>query len=228
MSAHRDARSPRRIGQWRALPALACLHVAAARPLPWRLVYFARILPMSSRPSLSPCTHRSFGTLIYEMLSGAPPFYSRNLHTMYRMILSAELSIGAHIGESAKHRLITNHPARACSSSAPMSDSPTRSTHALNSPTQRVAGKAARLLLEALLVRDPLRRMGARGGAAQVRESPLFPHRTLKLSPNVSHALPRPPTPSHALSRALTGAQVALLSRPRLSARPRLRLRAAL
>ena len=35
-------------------------------------------------------------------------------------------------------------------------------------------------------------------------------------------------TPSHALSRALTGAQVALLSRPRLSARPRLRLRAAL
>ena len=32
-----------------------------------------------------------FGTLLFEMLAGAPPFYSRNLHVMYRAILSAEL-----------------------------------------------------------------------------------------------------------------------------------------
>ena len=33
------------------------------------------------------------GTLLYEMLLGAPPFYSRNLHTMYGAILHAELRI---------------------------------------------------------------------------------------------------------------------------------------
>ena len=35
----------------------------------------------------------AFGTLIFEMLCGCPPFYSRNLHAMYRAILTAELRI---------------------------------------------------------------------------------------------------------------------------------------
>jgi len=33
----------------------------------------------------------SLGTLLYEMLTGLPPFYSQNLHVMYQMILTKEL-----------------------------------------------------------------------------------------------------------------------------------------
>ena len=65
----------------------------------------------------------SFGTILYEMLAGAPPFYSRNLHVMYRAILVGPISWPAAIG------------------------------------------RRARPLIDGLLRRDPLRRMGARGSA---------------------------------------------------------------
>ena len=74
----------------------------------------------------------SLGTLIFEMLSGAPPFYSKNLHAMYRQILGADLRIGPHVG------------------------------------------RAARSLLEGLLVRDPLQRLGAKGGAKQIQAHTFF------------------------------------------------------
>ena len=44
----------------------------------------------------------SLGTLIFEMLSGCPPFYSRNLHAMYKAILTAELRLGPHITKPAR------------------------------------------------------------------------------------------------------------------------------
>ncbi len=73
----------------------------------------------------------SFGTLIYETLAGAPPFYSRNLHEMYRSILCGDLRWPPSIG------------------------------------------KAARAMLEGLLVRDPLRRLGAQG-TAQIQRQKFF------------------------------------------------------
>jgi serine/threonine protein kinase len=73
----------------------------------------------------------SFGTLIFEMIAGAPPFYSRNLHVMYRSILGGELRWPGCIG------------------------------------------RAARALLEGLLDRDPLRRLGAKG-SAQVQRAAFF------------------------------------------------------
>ena len=43
----------------------------------------------------------SFGTLIYETLAGAPPFYSRNLHEMYRKILCGDLRARRRAGFSS-------------------------------------------------------------------------------------------------------------------------------
>lgn len=47
----------------------------------------------------------SFGTLVYEMLVGVPPFYSRNLHAMYRAILHGELRIPKSVGAAARSLL---------------------------------------------------------------------------------------------------------------------------
>jgi serum/glucocorticoid-regulated kinase 2 len=38
----------------------------------------------------------SLGTLLYEMLTGLPPFYSNNLHVMYEKIISAKLEFPAY------------------------------------------------------------------------------------------------------------------------------------
>ena len=73
----------------------------------------------------------SFGTLVYETLAGAPPFYHRNLHVMYRAILCGELKWPPSLS------------------------------------------RTARSLLESLLIRDPLRRMGARG-AMQLQRHKFF------------------------------------------------------
>lgn len=44
----------------------------------------------------------SLGTLLYEMISGLPPFYDRNRERMYKKILGAEMRFPAHMSAEAK------------------------------------------------------------------------------------------------------------------------------
>jgi serum/glucocorticoid-regulated kinase 2 len=43
----------------------------------------------------------SLGTLIYEMISGLPPFYDRNRQAMYQRILTGELTKPHHMSDDA-------------------------------------------------------------------------------------------------------------------------------
>jgi serine/threonine protein kinase len=47
----------------------------------------------------------SLGTLMYEMLTGLPPYYSQNVNVMYKKILTAELKFPAFISPDAKNLL---------------------------------------------------------------------------------------------------------------------------
>eukprot|EP01091_Cochliopodium_minus_P015909 TRINITY_DN578_c0_g1_i1.p1 TRINITY_DN578_c0_g1~~TRINITY_DN578_c0_g1_i1.p1 ORF type:complete len:468 (-),score=183.20 TRINITY_DN578_c0_g1_i1:143-1546(-) len=47
----------------------------------------------------------SFGTLMYEMLTGLPPFYSQDVQVMYQKIMSAKLVIPDNIPQSAAQLL---------------------------------------------------------------------------------------------------------------------------
>lgn len=47
----------------------------------------------------------SLGTLIYEMLTGLPPFYSKNINIMYQKILNGELRFPNYISPEAKSLL---------------------------------------------------------------------------------------------------------------------------
>jgi len=47
----------------------------------------------------------SLGTLLYEMLTGLPPFYNQNLHAMYERILRAKLHYPAYLSASARSLL---------------------------------------------------------------------------------------------------------------------------
>lgn len=44
----------------------------------------------------------SFGTLMYEMLNGLPPFYSQDVQQMYSKIMTAKLTFPKNISEEAK------------------------------------------------------------------------------------------------------------------------------
>jgi len=44
----------------------------------------------------------SLGTLLYEMISGLPPFYDRNRERMYKKILGAELRFPTHMSPEAR------------------------------------------------------------------------------------------------------------------------------
>ena len=46
-----------------------------------------------------------FGTLLYEMLGGVPPFYSRSLQSLYRNILHAEVRWRPRMGRAARSLL---------------------------------------------------------------------------------------------------------------------------
>jgi serum/glucocorticoid-regulated kinase 2 len=47
----------------------------------------------------------SLGTLIYEMLTGLPPFYSQNINIMYQKILNGELRFPSYVSQNAKSLL---------------------------------------------------------------------------------------------------------------------------
>ena len=48
----------------------------------------------------------SLGALLYEMISGLPPFYSRNRETMFEKIMNAELAFPPFMSESARSLLL--------------------------------------------------------------------------------------------------------------------------
>jgi len=55
----------------------------------------------------------SLGALLYEMITGLPPFYSRNRETMFEKIMKAELSFPPFMTENAKNllgRLLVRDP----------------------------------------------------------------------------------------------------------------------
>jgi len=47
----------------------------------------------------------SLGTLLFEMLTGLPPFYAQNVNVMYTKILSGELRFPSYISDNAKSLL---------------------------------------------------------------------------------------------------------------------------
>jgi len=47
----------------------------------------------------------SLGTLIYEMLTGLPPFYSQNINIMYQKILNGELRFPSYVSSDAQSLL---------------------------------------------------------------------------------------------------------------------------
>jgi len=47
----------------------------------------------------------SLGTLIFEMLTGLPPFYTQNINVMYHKILHAPLQFPTHISQEAQSLL---------------------------------------------------------------------------------------------------------------------------
>jgi len=47
----------------------------------------------------------SLGTLIYEMLTGLPPFYSQNINIMYQKILNGELRSPSYVSQDAQSLL---------------------------------------------------------------------------------------------------------------------------
>jgi serum/glucocorticoid-regulated kinase 2 len=63
----------------------------------------------------------SLGTLVYEMLTGLPPFYSQNINIMYQKILNGELRFPPYLSEQAQslfEGLLTRDPEKRLGSGA--------------------------------------------------------------------------------------------------------------
>jgi len=57
----------------------------------------------------------SFGSLIYEMLTGLPPFYNQDVQQMYRLILTARLTFPPYMSDTARslvHLLLEKDPVK--------------------------------------------------------------------------------------------------------------------
>jgi len=57
----------------------------------------------------------SFGSLIYEMLTGLPPFYNQDVQQMYRLILTARLTFPPYMSDTARslvHLLLEKDPSK--------------------------------------------------------------------------------------------------------------------
>jgi len=57
----------------------------------------------------------SLGTLIFEMLTGLPPFYAQNVNVMYQKILTGELRVPNYVSDDARsllEGLLTREPAQ--------------------------------------------------------------------------------------------------------------------
>ncbi len=62
----------------------------------------------------------SLGTLLYEMLTGLPPFFSTNTSVMYEKIMNAELKFPSHVSPEAKDlltKLLVRDPSKRIGSS---------------------------------------------------------------------------------------------------------------
>ena len=44
----------------------------------------------------------SLGTFLYELLNVNPPFYDKDVHAMYKKVLTSKLRFPPHIGDNAK------------------------------------------------------------------------------------------------------------------------------
>ena len=60
------------------------------------------IPPPAPSPLLAPLARWSFGTLLYEMMCGLPPFYDTNVQRMYTKILSSPLRFPSYLSEDAR------------------------------------------------------------------------------------------------------------------------------
>ena len=49
----------------------------------------------------------SLGTLLFEMMTGLPPFFSQNINIMYQKILNGELKFPAHMSVSGQSRVLS-------------------------------------------------------------------------------------------------------------------------
>jgi len=57
----------------------------------------------------------SFGSLVYEMLTGLPPFYNQDVQQMYRLILTARLTFPPYMSDNARslvHLLLEKDPSK--------------------------------------------------------------------------------------------------------------------
>lgn len=58
----------------------------------------------------------SLGTILFEMLTGLPPFYNQNLHLMYERIVRAKVNYPPYLSFGAKALLsaVSAHAQRSC------------------------------------------------------------------------------------------------------------------
>jgi serine/threonine protein kinase len=101
----------------------------------------------------------SLGALLYEMISGLPPFYSRNRETMFERIMRADLTFPVQVSDVRYHPVVV-----LC-----------LDVCFLVLVTDCVLFQIARDLLVHMLVRDPKARLGSgEADAQEIKNHPFF------------------------------------------------------